>query len=125
MSWYAHSSTNLDIYSECSYKHLAYKLQLKSFSSHKTFYLHGLEQTKRLYTYCFHVYTNKGLYDTGIRFSLAHFFIVRMMYSTWGFPVFRKICNTSRSVSLQDQMEIPFQVKDNSKTVQSMQLFQK
>ena len=51
-----------------------------------------------------------GDYDTGILFSFAHFFIVRMMYSTWGFPVLRRICRTSLNVSLR---------KDKEKTVTS------
>ena len=112
-----------DIYSECLYKQLAYKLQLKSFSSHKTyFYLQGLEANQEALYILFSCVYKQGKechsYDTGIRFSLAHFFIVRMMYSTWGFPVFRKICSTSRRVSLQDQMKIPFQVKFNTLTIQ-------
>ena len=43
----------------------------------------------------------KKHHETGTLFSFAHFFIVRMMYSTCGLPVFRRICKTSLSVSLE------------------------
>jgi len=45
------------------------------------------------------VYT-AALHRMATWFSFAHFFIVRTMYSTWGFAVLCNICITSCSRSL-------------------------
>ena len=41
----------------------------------------------------------------GTLLSLAHFFITLMMYSTCGFPVFRRIWRTSLNVSLVNKKQ--------------------
>lgn len=47
-------------------------------------------------TICFHV--------TDTRLSLAHFFMILMMYSTCGFPVFLRMASISLSVSLNKKV---------------------
>lgn len=65
-----------------------------------------------------HKYINNHLHhETGTLFSLAHFFIVRTIYSTWGLPVLRNNCNTSRNVSLikMKKYDMCFAMKINGK----------
>lgn len=45
-------------------------------------------------------------HDSRTLLSLAHFFRVRMMYSTWGFPEFRSRTKTSLSVSLEHKQDM-------------------
>ena len=46
-----------------------------------------------------------GQSQTGTLFSLAHFFMMRMMYSTWVLPVLLSRWSTSRRVSLRKRFE--------------------
>lgn len=47
-----------------------------------------------------------GCHERRTLLSLAHFLIIRMMYSTWGFPEFRRRVSTSLSVSLESKQDM-------------------